>query len=625
MGWDKASVLGSGAFSTVYKAFMRADVMQLEFPAVDSEENGSEASTRAVGSGAGAGGDSLIPVAVKKLTKAAFSEDGFLDEIKILSKVPACRHITNLHAVIFAESTCLIVSELGGPHTLAWHLASAGPPPADEQDSVKALLRDTTRNASPLASNWISRIKVCIGIADALKVLQSMNPAVLHLDLKSSNVLISDLGNGRFLPKLCDFGLAVELKPGFEFLSPANHGTLQWMAPEVMKDEDVELSKGFDTSADVFSFAILMWEVAHPGRVPWDELAVDTTLTTIQDRIREFVCSGRRLKSHDAKSWPPGYERLMRMCWRQNPADRPCFVRSFLTDPDSFTFASSSSRKSGEAAQETIGTSLKRVLWDAKSAKRVSMGAAVTRQGSRLRTDQGSSRQVRGSSEEQPPLPTVPAATSMPLATRPGARFVDSPRNAGGARAPSDSLQSELSSVSAHGSPSAAGASNCAPVIGASTPPDAGLPGFIVDDAAAAVRLEAPPVQQLPPPPLRASAGVSTGAGAGAGHAAQARTKAMHPARRSPTKLRRQSSVLGHGCVNPHLEASLDYHDHDGDATFPVAESSYEFLEAEDKSDEEKSLVGTPQKPARPPARRHISASLDENSLSRPSRATSTS
>jgi hypothetical protein len=214
----------------------------------------------------------------------------------------------------------------------------------------------------------------------------------------------------------------------------------------------------------------------------------------------------------------------------------------------------------------------------------------------------------------------------MPLAARPGARFVDSPRNAGGARAPSDSMQSELSSAaSAHGSPSSSsllGAKSsmlAAPaLLGASTPADvAGLPGFVVDDAAAAVQVEEPPAQLLPPTLLRAGGPVGPGPSLGPGPAAQARAKAMHPARRSPTKLRRQSSVLGHGCVNPHLEASLDYHDHDGDATFPVAESSYEFLETEDKSDEEKSLAGAPHKPARPPARRHISASLDENSLSR--------
>uniref|UniRef100_A0A7S2WR19 Protein kinase domain-containing protein n=1 Tax=Mucochytrium quahogii TaxID=96639 RepID=A0A7S2WR19_9STRA len=351
-----ATVLGSGAFSTVYKAYIRKDQLSSSKTQGSDDEEDEEKAMHV--------NDSYQAVAVKKLTDAAFADDSFLEEIKILSKVPRHRYISNLHGVILSENTVLIISELGGPHTLAWHLATSA------EDAGR-----TSQKVSPLCNSWIARIKVLNGIAEAIKTLQLMNPAVLHLDLKSSNVLISDLGNGRFVPKLCDFGLAVELKTGYGFLNPANHGTLQWMAPEVMRDEDVELSKGFDQSADTFSFAIVMWEVAHPGRVPWDELAVDVNLDSIQDRIRELVCGGRRLQCYNSKSWPAGYESLMRKCWRQNPLERPCFVRSFLCDPDSFGMVRQRYSHRGETAgQETIDTSLKRILWERKSANRISLG-----------------------------------------------------------------------------------------------------------------------------------------------------------------------------------------------------------------------------------------------------------
>ncbi|GBG25862.1 Protein kinase, putative [Hondaea fermentalgiana] len=345
-------ILGSGAFSTVYKAFMVRDDMTQEDP--DDTDGGGGSS-----SGSEDAQPRYIPVAVKRLTDAAFADNSFLDEIKIMSKLPAHGNICNLHAVAMAENTAYIISELGGPHTLAHHLASA------RSENPEAV--------SPLCKSWVARLKVAIGISEALKALQSLNPIIVHLDLKSSNVLLTDLGGGRYVPKLCDFGLAIELKAGLEFLSPANHGTLQYMAPEVLRNEEVELSKGFDQAADTYSFAIVLWDMAHPGRVPWDELAVDTELDSIQDRIREMVLSQRRPTRFSTEHWPKGYERLMRSCWRHKPEDRPPFVRSFLTDPDSLTFASSKS-KDGDVAQETIGTTLKRIMWDYKSARRVRRG-----------------------------------------------------------------------------------------------------------------------------------------------------------------------------------------------------------------------------------------------------------
>jgi len=355
--FQETDILGTGAFSTVYKAYFN--------------KPGNE----------GVGLQTLVGVAVKKLTEAAFLADSFLEEIKILSKVPEQSNIANLFGVVFEQNTVLIVTELGGPLTLAQHLATARQ--GSQPDAM-----------SPLCTSWVARLKVAIGIADALKALQSLNPVIVHLDLKSSNILITDLGNGRFVPKLCDFGLAIELKAGLEFLSPTNHGTLQYMAPEVLRNEEMELSKGFDQSADTYSFAVVLWDLAHPGRVPWDELAVDTNLDTIQDRIREMVISGRRLTCFNSESWPRGYERLIRSCWRQDPALRPSFVRSFLTDPDALSFSGLRNSKSKDVAQETICTSLKRILWDYKSTKRMTrtrgssqfMQSAALRVGGSLRT-----------------------------------------------------------------------------------------------------------------------------------------------------------------------------------------------------------------------------------------------
>uniref|UniRef100_A0A7S3PG33 Protein kinase domain-containing protein n=1 Tax=Aplanochytrium stocchinoi TaxID=215587 RepID=A0A7S3PG33_9STRA len=326
--WDKSVILGTGSFSTVYRSLLKTDVLEKRENAKAGEliEEDDEWST----------------VAVKKLTDGAIADESFLNEIKILSKLSYHPNIAHLHGVICTDDSVLLVSEFAGRHTLAHHLASVN-----------------TASPSKLCTSWRSRLQVLYGIAEALKYLQSMSPAILHLDLKSSNILLTETKIGEFVPKLCDFGLAVELKAGHEFLSPANHGTLQWMAPEVMHDEEFELSRGFSESADVFSFAILMWEVAHPGRVPWDELSVDANLESIQERIRDIVCSGRRLTCENTHVWPVGFESLMRKCWRQRPTERPCFVRSFLADPDSLGWADGNTERRNS---DSIPATLKNML-----------------------------------------------------------------------------------------------------------------------------------------------------------------------------------------------------------------------------------------------------------------------
>lgn len=346
--WNRSLVLGTGAFSSVYRSMVRSHVVA---------ERGRNGGGKGTSSGSisitGSGmlyDTEWMPVAVKKYNETGLKDEGFLSEIKVLSKVPPQKNIIAFYGACVLDKSVLVVTELGGPHTLAWHLSNMR-----KTDDLSVV----SEAVSTIFESWKSRVQVLIEISDALKHLQSLSPPILHLDLKSSNILLTEEVDGSITPKLCDFGLAVELRAGHEFLSPANSGTLQWMAPEVMHNEDVELSRGFDQSADVFSFAILMWELAHPGRVPWDELSLDTQLETYEMRIRDMVCSGRRLTCYNTDQWPRRYEALMRQCWRQKPAERPSFVRSFLSDPDYIRW---SSDKTGGDTGECIPVELKRIL-----------------------------------------------------------------------------------------------------------------------------------------------------------------------------------------------------------------------------------------------------------------------
>jgi len=98
-------------------------------------------------------------------------------------------------------------------------------------------------------------------------------------------------------------------------------GTLLWMSPEIVRSLASRLT-GEETTAysqaiDTYSFAIIMWE-ALELKSPWSSKPEYLQWTwTIMDAVEK---GERPLVS---RTGPPGYDRLMKDCWAQDPQDRP--------------------------------------------------------------------------------------------------------------------------------------------------------------------------------------------------------------------------------------------------------------------------------------------------------------
>lgn len=84
--------------------------------------------------------------------------------------------------------------------------------------------------------------------ARGVHYLHSCHPPVLHRDLKSLNLLLDESGR----VKLADFGWT----KGLDNYMTGKIGTYQWMAPEVIA------SQKYSEKADVFSYGIILWEIA---------------------------------------------------------------------------------------------------------------------------------------------------------------------------------------------------------------------------------------------------------------------------------------------------------------------------------------------------------------------------
>ena len=148
-------------------------------------------------------------------------------------------------------------------------------------------------------------------VAIAMRFLHGLRPAILHLDLKSLNVLLTK-SKGRLVGKISDFGQSHVLSVSESVY--ASFVNCTWVAPEV-------LATNFATKkSDVYSYGLVLWEMVS-GKLPFEECKLMTDLEA-------KVLDGER------PSIPPNtpllFSKLIEECWGGVPQDRPSFSKIVL-------------------------------------------------------------------------------------------------------------------------------------------------------------------------------------------------------------------------------------------------------------------------------------------------------
>eukprot|EP00171_Calliarthron_tuberculosum_P013244 IDg13244t1 len=145
------------------------------------------------------------------------------------------------------------------------------------------------------------RMQWALDTAQGMAYLHSLNPPMIHRDLKTTNLLV-DRGMN---VKICDFGLS-RFQAEDKIMTAV--GTVQFAAPEVLKHER------YSEKVDLFSFGTVLWELYTRAPV-FDRQP--------QLQVYKAVIDGAMPSVDNACD--QNYRTLMQDCWSQDPKKRPTF------------------------------------------------------------------------------------------------------------------------------------------------------------------------------------------------------------------------------------------------------------------------------------------------------------
>ncbi|KAL7158011.1 hypothetical protein ABFS83_02G114400 [Erythranthe nasuta] len=178
-------------------------------------------------------------LAVKILKPSEDVVKHFVSEIEIITSLHH-KNIISLVGFCFEEDRLLLV----------YNLLSRG--------SLDDNLHDAGKSGNLFG--WEERYKVALGVAEALDYLHNTAEAIVHRDVKSSNILLSD----SFEPQLSDFGLAVWASSCSRHTDTSDlAGTFGYLAPEYF------MHGKLNEKIDVYAFGVVLLELLS-GRKPID-------------------------------------------------------------------------------------------------------------------------------------------------------------------------------------------------------------------------------------------------------------------------------------------------------------------------------------------------------------------
>ncbi|XP_054623846.1 proto-oncogene tyrosine-protein kinase Src isoform X3 [Dunckerocampus dactyliophorus] len=227
-------------------------------------------------------------VAIKTLKPGTMSPEAFLQEAQVMKKL---RHekLVQLYAVVSEEPIYIVTEYMG-----------------------KGSLLDFLKGDMGKMLRLPQLVDMASQIASGMAYVERMN--YVHRDLRAANILVGE----NLVCKVADFGLARLIEDNEYTARQGAKFPIKWTAPEAAH------FGRFTIKSDVWSFGILLTELATKGRVPYPGMVNREVLDQVERGYR-MPCPAE---------CPESLHELMLTCWRKEPEERPTFeyLQGFLED-----------------------------------------------------------------------------------------------------------------------------------------------------------------------------------------------------------------------------------------------------------------------------------------------------
>ncbi|CAM9383313.1 unnamed protein product [Chrysoparadoxa australica] len=182
-------------------------------------------------------------------------------------------------------------------------------------------LREFLRNKGKQVTTTIAQ-QIIHDVASGMEYVHGKE--IQHRDLKSANVLLSWWDN-KLRAKVADFGISKLASSKTTTQEALQAFSLSWSAPEALpigggtgREDAMIRSK----ASDVYSFAIVLWEIATK-KEPWSDLVPGATAGHRMLAVATQVKRGERPPLPE--NLLPGMRMLIEACWNGDMNERPTF------------------------------------------------------------------------------------------------------------------------------------------------------------------------------------------------------------------------------------------------------------------------------------------------------------
>jgi len=154
---------------------------------------------------------------------------------------------------------------------------------------------------------WDLVIKIALDIANGIKYMHGRNPPIVHIDMKSPNIMLSGITTKyQICAKIADFGTSKFLT-GIPLQGRFVDNPV-WLAPEILLD------RPYGVEVDTYAFGVILWEL----------LTRDNFFGEINfmSDLEDHVIQGKR---PPLDICPESFRDVICTCWDNNPSRRPSF------------------------------------------------------------------------------------------------------------------------------------------------------------------------------------------------------------------------------------------------------------------------------------------------------------